>query len=1004
MPKDKKPILKRLLYMTLFGISLLGMILTIKYVSLNPFERIFLENTSAVTLDKEGDLYVVSDSNRRVSKIVSGDQLRYQIRGGSREEGSFYLASEIAADDSGQLYLLENQLDASGSFIKEEAIHLYDEEGRQTKTLFSLMDETQTKLLPSIKGLSYQNGHLRWQVLDETGISLYTDQSQKAIGKILYPNAALMIQDVKPLGERTLVFISKDGFVYQQSVGEKAPQILFKPTEASKAIKTNLWGIQVGKDNHLYILDLGQFGIFSLEKGQLKAVFNSEKVHSNRKEAYFYFHFSEKEMVAGNDNGVVRVSSSGKVEPLGDLKISQGMLALKLLADGFVLAFLVAVLLLWRFLFDRYIRHIRLSEIGVTIPILTAVTVAAIAISYLAINYYGKIIERQAVDNLKMVVQNSKFVVEGDLVEQMTSPTDFNGPTYQKIADQLQKLINYNTDVWNENLYTAMYTIIGDRYYALVYNDNRVTPFYPFNAFTEEPHYQYFLKAYKGEITEGKEEDADGQWIFSMGPVYNRQHEIVGIVEVGMNKYIFDEWTRSVEKKILIDIVSIIIVLVLLIAELSFLSGWFKARREQLLFPSEEIPFNDLSILRGLAVYIYIAIFMCTPFIPVMAKSIYQPIGSLPMTVTLGLPIFFEVLTTAITILFAGVIAERRGWRTIFYAGATILILAAIVTALTQSLVLFIAIRAIAGIGNGFIQMTMYAFINLGESESKRNEAFAHMMSGAIAGTNLGFVIGANMAEKIGYANVFYMMAFFGILSIVFERMLLRHYPARASVVLEEIPMASTTENQMIIGQTEPLIEGPDLKWWQFFLQKEVLAFFSFILVPAFLCYMYLEYYFPIFAQDNGLPTSMVGIIFSLYGLFIVYLGPSISTWSEKLMGAKNATALASLLTGLSLIVFALTGNLAGAILAVLVLALSDSFGETVYTTYFLALQSSARMGLSIASGYYEFVQQVGKMLGALAFGIAIGFGAQLGIGAIGVITLVMSVIFYASSLGKASR
>lgn len=1006
MKVNKRVFLKVMLFLGILITSIVGMTYTIKDFSFNPFKSITLENTSMVASDTIGNIYIVSDSNRSVSKIAHDSQLVYKMSGASRAPESFYLITEITADGQGQLYLLENQLDSTGSFIEEEAIHLYDADGNRLSTLFTLGDETQSKLRPAVKGLEYKNGMLTWHVLDDKGITLYSSKSEKPLGSISYDQANVMVQDVKRLSENTIVFVTKDGFVYKEALGSEKAQILFEPSDASRAVRSNLWDVETGSNGEIYLLDVGQFGVFELKNGGLVPVFNSKMYKEGRDEVYFYFNINKQQLVAVNDDNVVVKKSDGSISDLGALRISGNMLIIKLMAYFFILLFLASLVILWQWAYKRYIRRIKLSEIGVTVPLLTAVLVAAIMISYLAVNYYGKIVEDQAISNLKTVVQNSKFVINGNLVEQMNDPTDFNGEVYQNIADELQKLINYNADPWNENLYTAMYTVVNDRYYALVYNDNGVTPFYPFNAFTDEPYFNYFLDAYKGSITTGKVNDADGQWIFSMGPVYNSEGKIVAIVEVGMNKYIFDEWSRGVEKKIVIDIVSMIIVLILLIAELSFLSGWYKSRREHHLWTYEGPPFNNLSILRGLALYIYIAIFMCTPFIPIMAKSIYEPIGNLPMAVTLGLPIFFEVLTTAVTILLAGIIAEKRGWRTIFYLGAMILIGAAIATAMTRSLIWFIAIRGIAGIGNGFIQMTMYAFINLGESETKRNEAFAHMMSGAIAGTNLGFVIGANLAEKIGYFNVFYIMAAFGVIAIVFERLVLRTYPSKAdkSAVLQEDEEIITEASKPVKVAIEPEETAIGMPWWQFFFRKDVITFFMLILVPAFLCYMYLEYYFPIFAEDNGLPTAMVGIVFSLYGLFIVYLGPSISTWTEKTLGAKNATAFASFLTGLSLIIFALTGSLAGAILTVLVLALSDSFGETVYTTYFLGLKESVRMGQSIAAGYYEFVQQTGKMLGSLAFGIAIGFGAQLGIGVIGIITLFMSLIFYFAYLGKSSR
>lgn len=995
-----------IVWVTLIIASIIGLFLTYDDFKWNPFEQIVLQNTSAVAAESDGTIFVVSNSNRTVSKINDFSQLDYSLDGLSRETDRFYLVKEIETDGAGNAYILNAVLDVTGSFTETESIQMLDTEGNYLKTIYELKNTAISKL--SIKGLKYIEGALHWSVLDANGIQLFSETQRAELAYLPFENASIMIQDVKPLSNRYVVYVSKDGRVYRYDVESKTTELIYAVKDADQGQQSNLWGLEVDENGSLYINDIGQFSIYKLEQGKLRPVFKRQIADSSREEVFFNFSISNGRIVAVNDGHVVAQLKNGPYEDMGALEPSLSILMSRLIVWIFVLMLVASFGFLSRWVYKGYIKNNPFKEFGKTLPILLSVLTAAILIAATAINYYGIILEKQAINNLKMLVQNSEYVLEGESIEMLKNPSDFYNDTYQKISEDLQKLVHFNKESWNENLYTALYTIRDERYYALVYNDNSVTPYYPFNVFTDNPDYDFFKNAYAGQITEGTEVDADGKWIFAMGPVYNQSGEVVAIVEVGMNKYIFDEWSAGIVKQIIIDVVSILIILILLVSEISFFTSWLKDRKS-IHLGSQEVGlhlFNDLNILRTLALLTYVIIFMCTAFIPIMAKSIYSPIGQLPMTVTLGLPIFFEVFFTAVTILFAGVIAEKKGWRMIFYLGTSILVMSAVATALTRSLIVFIVIRSIAGIGNGFIQMTMYAFVNIDGSESKRNEAFAHMMSGAIAGTNLGIILGANLADKIGFFNVFFVMAGFGVTAILFERTFLRHYKTMEftgeTYDLEASNDEDSSGNEIASSEyeagdkkeTNNMLEGT-LSWWIFFTRKEVWFFFLFILVPAFLCYMYLEYFFPIFAEANGVSTSVVGIVFSLYGLFIVYFGPSLSTYSEKYLGAKNATALASLLTGISLLVFALTGSLMGAVFAVLVLALSDSFGETVYTTYFLALKASKKIGKSIAAGYLEFVSQIGKMVGALAFGIAIGFGEQFGIGIIGLITTLMSIVFY---------
>lgn len=973
-------------------IFLLGIILltyTRKELTLKVFEKTELVNTSAISADTLGNYYIVSSSNRLISKIENRNQLAYSIEGGSRSPSAYYIADDVAANIQGELAVLSEVWDETGSYIEIERIQLYDRKGKFVRTVFEVLNESGDKLIPAIKGMKFDGDKLHWFVLENNDLHYYNESHKEPSYTYAYENAKFMIQDAELLSPKTMAVATKNGQVLKINSETDEVEVLYDTNDLDHANST-IWGIQSSSEGDIYFNDIGNFGIYELREGKSHLILSDPNQATGFKEVFYFFTVKDAgkqiEVAAVNDNRVVFMNSSGIIAELGALSPSTETYMKRFLAILSLIFIGIGIVLGIRWVFKYFFKGKLPTEFGVTIPILLVVAVSSVLVSSVAIQAYDRVINQQAFNTLKMVVQNSKFAIDGNVVDSIQKSSDYMNPDYLKVSEDLQALINYNQEAWNENLYTALYKVVDGRYYTLMYNDNRVMPYYPFNAWTSDAQYDYFKLAYEGQITEGTEDDADGQWLFSMGPVYDREGNIVAIIEVGMNRFIFDQWNEAIVKRIIIDIISIIIILILLVSEVGFLSSWISERM------TTSVHFNRLKIIRPLGMLSYMVIFMCTAFIPTMAKSIYEPIGQLSMPMALGLPIFMEVLFAAITIIFAGFLAERRGWRLIFQLGIVILIVTAIATAMTQSLLIFIFIRGLAGIGNGFIQMTMHAFVNTGETVAIRNEAFAHMMSGAIAGTNLGIVLGANLADKIGYFNVFYVMAGIGVLAFVFERTMMRQYETMAfEIDDEEEEAVEKTDFELILHEEEV---KETMNWWQYFLKKNVVIFFSLILVPAFLCYMYLEYYFPIFAEKNGLSTSIVGIVFSLYGLFIVYLGPTMSTITEKYLGVKMASMLASVLTGLSLLIFAFSGTLMGAIVAVLVLALSDSFGETVYTTYFLALRESERIGKSIAAGYLEFFSQIGKMLGALAFGIAIGFGDQLGIGVIGIITLAMGLAF----------
>jgi len=332
--------------------------------------------------------------------------------------------------------------------------------------------------------------------------------------------------------------------------------------------------------------------------------------------------------------------------------------------------------------------------------------------------------------------------------------------------------------------------------------------------------------------------------------------------------------------------------------------------------------------------------------------------------------------------VFVGYFAQKQGWKRTFTIGAVIVVIAAVLTTFATDIVYFIGMRSLAGVGTGFMFMALRAYVNIGSNTSIRNDGFAQLTAGAVAGMNVGVVMGANLADKIGMLSVFFVMAAFGVISYIFVLMQMRQ-----------------PENLTVEKETEKSTIGI----MKFYLNPKVLLFFVAILIPAYIAGMYLEYFFPVYAEEQGLSTSVIGLAFTLYGLIIVYLGPTFAQLGERKLGIRSAAALASLLTGLSLLTFALTGNLVGALIAVVILGFSDGFGEAAYNSYFLELEAAQAMGESSASGHFEFVGNIGKMIGPVVIAVMLTLGSQKGIGliAVGVIALMAVFLLFSGKTKK---
>lgn len=295
----------------------------------------------------------------------------------------------------------------------------------------------------------------------------------------------------------------------------------------------------------------------------------------------------------------------------------------------------------------------------------------------------------------------------------------------------------------------------------------------------------------------------------------------------------------------------------------------------------------------------------------------------------------------------------------------------------------FIGARAIVGIGYGFSLMSLRAYVNISKYEKVRSTGFAAFYAGLYAGINVGVIVGSMLAERIGFNNVFYIAFAISLASCIFAVLFIKNRIAEKDEKLQLEEVAATTSKK-------PSFQVA----LQFLLNKSVLALFLFIVVPTTICSMFLDYYFPVFANDIGVSPSNIGRAFLLNGICIVYLAPLLSKIASKYLGIEKSIAISGVIVSVGLIIFASQGTLATAFLAVILLGIAESFGLVAQNNYFVQLEATNKFGSGKALGFYDNVRKLGQMAGPMVFG-GLAFLGLYGVGVVAVITLLGVLIFY---------
>jgi len=369
---------------------------------------------------------------------------------------------------------------------------------------------------------------------------------------------------------------------------------------------------------------------------------------------------------------------------------------------------------------------------------------------------------------------------------------------------------------------------------------------------------------------------------------------------------------------------------------------------------------NENSV-RVLGFLLLLCSYMSISFIPLLMKEIYQPLWGLSPTFIIALPIASEMFGAFLSSLLVGHTIDKRGWHPVFVAGAIVLGLSTLASAYATEPVSFIFIRFLVGIGYGAAWMGLRGLVAAGHSPHERSKGFSILNAGIYAGQNCGAVLGALIAQRIGFSSVL----------ILASTLILIALPFTFIHTLNSKPALTGYQHER---------KGAVRR---FLLDKDTFIFFLMITIPAAITSAFLNYFFPIFANSAGVTQGDIGRGFLLYGICIVFAGPFIARRLRGVVQEKTLIVASCLFGVLALSIFCVIPTFTGALLAILVLGLSDAVGLVAQNNYFLSLPSSEKLGHGKSLSFYSAMKKIGQLAGPAAFGLAISFGTVAGIGAI---------------------
>jgi predicted MFS family arabinose efflux permease len=417
----------------------------------------------------------------------------------------------------------------------------------------------------------------------------------------------------------------------------------------------------------------------------------------------------------------------------------------------------------------------------------------------------------------------------------------------------------------------------------------------------------------------------------------------VGTLSVGLNGKVIGEAVREIgwDSLTLVGL-SLLLVMEFVLLLFSTLLHTFVKKEK-----TEELSVHDYQMRAAVFLFIF-ASSLCYSFIPLHMDTIYRPLFGLSREVVLGMPLAFEMLGGGLVLIPAGWWIDRRGWHQPFLLGCGLTCLGMIFSAFAPGPLFFIAARTLTGVGYGLTWMSAQGFVLLKRDTEKRALAISNVVAGIYGGLICGNAIGALVAHRLGFHDVFLIGAVLLFALPLFVIFFLRKRFA--------VPEISLKKNK---GEETGILE--------LLTDPQALLMFLCSLMPYSVIAVGLLYYVvPVYLHSQGAVQSDIGRVIMLFGLCMIFIAPRVSRLADRMEDKRVFVYTGGFLASGSLLVFALSGSLTAVVFSVALFGLSVSISAASRNVIILGLPVSERLGSSRVMGVYRSVDKLGQTLGGI--------------------------------------
>ena len=395
----------------------------------------------------------------------------------------------------------------------------------------------------------------------------------------------------------------------------------------------------------------------------------------------------------------------------------------------------------------------------------------------------------------------------------------------------------------------------------------------------------------------------------------------------------------------------------------------------------ESLSATPTALIRPLIFLFIMADGLSLSFFPLYVDSLYEPVLGLSRELVISLPLSAFMLIMAISLPLSGVMTDSFGWRRPLLIGLVLNAAGHVLTAMAQDITQLIAFRALVAVGFGMVFICCQRFIIDNTDQRSRAMGMAGFLAAFFSGDICGTVIGAMLAERIGYADVFYISAVFTVLTLIFTVLVFR-----GDFKPQEDQVSANAPARFKIAQM-----------FTVFRDREFSALVVLQAIPAKLVLVgFLFFFTPLYLNSIDALQSNIGRIIMCYSVCLIFIGPGVSYLFPQAWLRRYLVMAGGLITAAALLSFWFFEGIIPVLIMVILLGIAHSFSVSSQASLVTETPIVSQMGSGAGMGVFRFWERLGNVIGPVVMAVLIGqLGYQYSVVALGVLTLVCTVLYW---------